>query len=104
MSKYLNINSEIFMVNEDEYNINYIEEFCNLNILKNLGEHERIVSLLNQMSYLFNTQKSISFYNITHGGYIPIKCADFYHKIFIKNEGDEQNNKNIETNINYYNK
>lgn len=103
MSKYVNINSEPFIVNQDEYNINYIEEFCNLNILKNLGEHERIVSLINEMSSLFNSQKTISFYNITHGGYIPIKCADFYDKIFIKNEGDKQNIRNIETNINYYN-
>jgi len=103
MSKYLNINSEPFMVNECEYDINYIEEFCNLTIFKNLGEHERIISLINEMSTLFNNEKSISFYNITHGGYIPIKCADFYDKIYIKNEGDKQNNINIETNVNYYN-
>lgn len=100
MSKYLNINSEPFVVNEDEYNINYIEEFCNLNILKNLGEHERIISLINEMSYLLNFSKTISFYNISHGGYIPLKCSDYYDKIYLKNEGDKQN---IEANINYYN-
>jgi hypothetical protein len=104
MSKQLIINSEPFVVNDNEYEKEYIEEFCNLNIYKNLGYHERIVSLINELSTLFTSFKTVFFYNITHGGYIPIKCADFYDKIYVKNESNNQHHiKTIKKNTNYYN-
>ena len=104
MSKNLNINSEPFVVNNDEYVKKYIEEFCNLNIYESLGYHERIISLINELSTLFSSAKSVYFYNVTHGGYIPIKCGDFYDKIYIKNERNSQQHiKNIKKNVNYYN-
>jgi len=100
MSKKIDINSEPFIVNENEYCQKYHDEFNNLNILENLGEHERIISLLNELSFLFS-EKSICFHNITHGGYIPIKCSDNFTRIFI---GNSSNNLiNLKKNAEYYN-
>ena len=76
----VSINSEPFIVNDNEYNNKYHKEFNNLNIIDKLGEHERIVSLLNDLSSLF-VEKNIYFHNTSHGGYIPIKCSDIYVKI-----------------------
>ena len=92
LKKNITVNSEPFNVNENEYLQKYNEEFNNLNILENLGVHERLISLLNEVSSLIK-DPSICFYNITHGGYIPIKCSEKFKKIFaysdIKNTVDD---------------
>ena len=72
----------------------------NLNILEHLGEHERIISLLNELSKLF-VEKTIYFNNISHGGYIPIKCSDNYNKVII--ESVDENLLCLKKNIEYYN-
>ena len=97
----VSINSEPFIVNDNEYNNKYHKEFNNLNIIDKLGEHERIVSLLNDLSSLF-VEKNIYFHNTSHGGYIPIKCSDIYDKIIIDNKNDIHI-ENIKYNIGYYN-
>ena len=81
--KTVNINFEPFVVADNEYSQKYHDEFNNLNILEHLGEHERIISLLNELSNLF-VEKTIYFNNISHGGYIPIKCSDNYNKVIIE--------------------
>ena len=58
IQRTVDINFEPFVVYEKEYSQKYHQEFNNLNILEHLGEHERIISLLNELSYLF-VQKTI---------------------------------------------
>ena len=51
--KKILINEESFIVNVDEYTkIDHLEFNC-LTILEKLGYHERIISLLNDLSQLF---------------------------------------------------
>ena len=98
--KTVNINFEPFVVADNEYSQKYHDEFNNLNILEHLGEHERIISLLNELSNLF-VEKTIYFNNISHGGYIPIKCSDNYNKVII--ESVDENLLCLKKNIEYYN-
>ena len=98
--KTVNINFEPFVVADNEYSQKYHDEFNNLNILEHLGEHERIISLLNELSNLF-VEKTIYFYDITHGGYIPIKCSDNFDKLIIENSDNHL--LSLKKNIEYYN-
>ena len=98
--KTVNINYEPFFVLDNEYSQKYHDQFNNLNILEHLGEHERIISLLNELSNLF-VEKTIYFNNISHGGYIPIKCSDNYNKVII--ESVDENLLCLKKNIEYYN-
>jgi len=100
MSKIIKINKEDFKVSNEEFNNVPHDEFNNLNILDSLGLFERMISLLKELSLLFDTKPSIDFFNITHGGYIPIKCANFFNNVFIHNTIDTQNDNII---INIYN-
>ena len=99
--KKILINEESFIVNVDEYTkIDHLEFNC-LTILEKLGYHERIISLLNDLSQLF-LNKNILFYNISHGGHIPIKCSDYFNKVFIENTTNSHL-ENLKKNIGYYN-
>jgi hypothetical protein len=82
-----NINGRDFWVKNSEYNKKNNQEFCNLNILDKLGEHERIISLLQELSFCYLHQKTTSFLlnlisiSITHGGYIEIQSAKNFNVI-----------------------
>lgn len=108
MTHNILINKEKFQVNSNEYNKIYHEEYNNLNILDQLGFHERQISLLNEISMLYE-KVNIKMTNVTHGGFIPIKCSNSFDKIYINNNIIHQNNilKNIishlqNKNIYYY--
>jgi hypothetical protein len=84
LNKDISINNEIFRVNQDEYNkINHID-YCNLRILDQLGFHERLISLLTEISSLYPQKVSIRMNHVTHGGFIPIKCSPFFQSIYIR--------------------
>ena len=85
------INKENFYVNEDEFVKVPHDEFNNLIILDSLGMQERIISLLKEISYLqFNFK--LKCINTTHGGYIPIKLVDFYKKVNVVTNKEQQLN------------
>jgi hypothetical protein len=87
----IKINKQDFYVNEDEFFKVQHDEFNNLNILDSLGIQERIVSLLTEISYLkFNFK--LKCINTTHGGYIPIKLLDFYKKVNVVTNKEQQSN------------
>ena len=98
MNKDIIINNKKYKVQNDEFNKIVIEEFCNLNIIKNLDIFERLISLIKELTLIFNKQINITFYNITHGGFIPINCADVFKNVFIFNDTSEYN-ENIISNI-----
>ena len=78
---------EKYWVRGHEYEKFVHTEFCNLNILDRLGEHERIISLLTELSECYMKKKSISYLpnllvnRISHGGYVEIKCSKFFNVI-----------------------
>lgn len=81
------INKENFIVKENEYNVVPHQEFNNLQIIDSLAEHERIISLLSELSFLFEKSNLLVF-NCSHGGYIPIKVADKFEKIGVIDPSD----------------
>jgi predicted O-methyltransferase YrrM len=91
MNELRKINKENFKVLKDEFKIIPHNEFNNLIILDSLGLFERLISLLKELSLLFESKPNILFYNITNGGYIPIKCSKEYKNLFIHNDIDQHN-------------
>lgn len=91
------INKENFIVFENEFAKIPHTEFNNLNILESLGLFERLVSLINELNCLENDMNLLCF-EVSHGGYIPIKTCSNYKKVFILNS-NESNNYNIIENI-----
>ena len=101
----ITLNGEKFYVEKDEYSYIGHHTYTNLKIINKLGEHERIISLLEQISKIYKTKPDLLYLNITHGGYIPIKCANNYSLIYVYTSDNNtiQNlyknieNKNINT-------
>lgn len=100
MDDYKNIliNKDTFRVFKSEFKQIPHTEFNNLLILDNISLFERIISLLHELTNIFTTKSNISFYDITHGGYIPIKCKEKFRDIFIINKID-LHNSNIISNM-----
>jgi tetratricopeptide (TPR) repeat protein len=82
--KDISINNEMFRVNEDEYNKINHAEYSNLRILDSLGFHERLISLLTEISSIYPQKVSVRMNHVTHGGFIPIKCSPFFQSIYIR--------------------
>ena len=99
----ISINKEEFLVKSDEYNPIIHDEFNNLKILSGLGEHERIISLLSELSQTIEGKKmNLICSQISHGGYIPIQLSKNFNVI----EGVVSSNEdfdNLETNRKKYN-
>ena len=88
MNKIIQINKEDFKVATDEFKKVPHSEFNNLNIFDSLGLFERLVSLLKELSLIFDKPPNISLFEIAHGGYIPIKCSHMFNQVFIHNKSD----------------
>lgn len=89
-NKIVSINKKLFQVNNDEYNKVIHNEYNNLNILDQLGFHERQISLLKELSKMFKTYYSnpskkinVRMNDVSHGGFIPIHCSYYYDNIYI---------------------
>ena len=84
MNKLVKINDEYFKVDINEFNKKYSKDFSNLDILYDLDQIEKIISIIEELSLIFD-KKNILFNNISHGGYIPIKLSKIYDNIYILN-------------------
>ena len=93
------VNNEIFRVNDDEFNTLKHEEYEVLQILENLGKFEKIISLLSELISICPSDKTLGFLSVSHGGFIPIKCCQFYEKVFILGEINESTLKNTNFNL-----
>jgi FkbM family methyltransferase len=74
------INNINYFVNNDEFNIIHHNEYTNLKIIDKLGYFETIVSFINKISHEHN----LFFYNVTHGGFIPLNCSKYCNHTFIQ--------------------
>lgn len=104
----ISINKQVFRVNKNEYTKIENNEYCNLHILDKLGFHERQISLLKELSKLYSKKINISMNDVSHGGFIPIKCSDVFNNIYINNNPIHSDNilhnivKNLKNNIFYH--
>jgi len=73
MNKKVTINNQSFRVNNDEYNKIDNKEYSNLNILDQLGFHERLISLLRELSNLY-TNSTLKMNNVTHKNMNSCNC------------------------------
>ena len=83
--KIVTLNKKDYVVSLDEYNEIPHKEYNNLKIIGKLGEHERLVSLLNETSNIFNSNqnKNVMCFGLSHGGYIPINISNKYDYYYI---------------------
>jgi len=100
--KDVTINHKTYQVNDSEYNIETNKpQFCNLKILQQVGEHERVISLLSEINQLVLMSSSKKYtqlvsIGVTHGGYMEIQLATKFHSIYYSSNDDHNN---IQTNI-----
>jgi hypothetical protein len=95
--KDVEIYGKTYKVCYNEFNKINHNEFNNLNIINNLGKYERLISLIKELS-LIEKDMEVLFYQITDGGFFPIKCSEFI-KVNICNETDIHT-LNFKNNIN----
>ena len=85
-SKDVDIYGKTYQVCYNEFNKINHNEFNNLNIINSLGKYERLIALIKELS-LIEKDMEVLFYQITDGGFFPIKCSDFI-KVNIINDKD----------------
>ena len=76
----LKINSKEYYVNENEFEHQPHNIYNHLFIRKDVGEYERIISLINELQCL--QLQNLIIYKNTHGGFIPINCCQNYQAIY----------------------
>jgi len=94
------IDGQQYQVNDNEFVKIPHDNFTNLVIRDNVGNFERIISLINELAVL--KIDNLILYDTTHGGFIPIKCSQKYSNIFAI-ETTLNHLDNITTNINNFN-
>ena len=111
----VDLNKRKYNVQDNEFNIIPHKEYNNLQIREKVGEFDRIVSLLQELSKVNlgneiqdqdkEVTKQCIFYDVTHGGYIPINCASKFDTIHLINnqnqetQQEQSHNDNIVENI-----
>jgi TPR repeat protein len=90
-----------YNIQSNEFNVITHNEYNNLQIRENVGLFDRIVSLLHELSKVKigneiqdKEKKQCIFYDVTHGGYIPINCASKFETIHLINNQNKQENQN----------
>ena len=101
--KVVTLNKKDYVVSLEEYKEIPHYEYNNLKIIDKLGEHERLVSLINEISNIFdvkNNKYAVSM-GLSHGGYIPINISNKYDNVYVY-DIDKNKLKYIDYNIEYH--
>ena len=64
--------------NKEFLNI-FIQAYCNLDILTDVGDLERLIGLISDLSEDLSISNVITF-NSTHGGFIPLQLSKCNHR------------------------
>lgn len=96
----VDINKRLYQVNGNEFNTIIHNEYNNLNIRADVGEIDRICSILREIKS--DTIDSVIVYNTTHGGYIPINIANTYNDVYLLNVAQEHE-ENLEKTVSSHN-
>ena len=89
-TKIIELNNEKYRVNENEFTKMYIEEYCNLNMVNDLRELERLSGLLKELTTMFQKKPSIFTCQTTYGGFLPLECIGLYENVFVLPKDDSQ--------------
>lgn len=73
-TKRIEIEKIYYQVCNNEFLNIYIQEYCNLNMFTDVGELERIIGLISDLSDDLSSTNVITF-NATHGGFIPLQLS-----------------------------
>ena len=92
----MKINGIDYFVNEGEFTQIPHVNYNNLVIRAEVGEFERIISLINEIGAL--KVENLITYNTTHGGFVPINCSSSYQSVFVV-ETHSSHIENTEKNI-----
>ena len=95
----VNIDKLDYLVNDNEFLQLHIQKYCNLNILNDVGDFERLISCMIELCNALNIPNFIHI-NPTHGGFIDLNCANKIPNIYIYfNDISTSHYSNINTNI-----
>ena len=92
------ISKQNYYVNGNEFNTVKHTVYNHLKINESVGQFERIVSLMNELTKL-NVSECIC-YHSTHGGFIPIHCSKIFKTVYVLNstlEHRENITRNVQT-------
>ena len=73
-TKRIEIEKIYYQVCNNEFLNIYIQEYCNLNMFTDVGELERLIGLISDLSDDLSSTNVITF-NATHGGFIPLQLS-----------------------------
>lgn len=93
------LNGNEYHVKPNEFSQIKHHTYTNLFLVDKLGKFERIISLLQQLSIINDT--NLICFNTTHGGFIPINCRDNYNNIYCFTQ-DSITELCIKNNLNIY--
>ncbi len=96
----IDINKKQYNILTNEFSLIVHNEYNHLKIRDGLGQNERIISLLTELSQTLNIGTGL-FFNPTHGGFVPINCSDQFKKVYIVNSNEHRTN--IKDNIALHN-
>jgi hypothetical protein len=77
------LNSFEYIVKKDEFIIQPHQEYNNLKIYPKVGELERVVGLLTDLSEN-KSDSTLLVIGWSHGGFVPINCAKKYNNVVVK--------------------
>lgn len=94
-TKEVKIENKQYFVNENEFCKIEHKEYNNLRILDNVGELERIISLICEIKNIHEDIKDLLIEKSDYGGFVPINCSPSFEKIVLLDYNDNVK-KNIE--------
>ena len=101
--KVVTLNKKDYIVSLDDYKEIPHNEYNNLKIIDKLGDHERVISLINEISNIFDIKnnKYVMSMGLSHGGYIPLNLTNKYDNVYVY-DTDKNKLKYIDYNIEYH--
>ena len=96
----IEIDKKKYFVNTNEFlPLISISKYCNLKLYNELGIFERIIGLINDISYDCQISNFIQL-DVTHGGFIMLNCLSLNKKIYYTCSNEHKSN--IDLNIENY--
>jgi len=96
----LTLNGFEYSVKPGEFEIQPHLEYNNLQIYPKVGELERIIGLLNDLTEN-KTDSTLAVYGWSHGGFVPIGCSKVYSKVFVYSNDNVINTPNLPNNVHF---
>lgn len=100
----ITINRKKYKVETTEFPKFFIQEYCNLHLLQEVGHLERMFGFLRDVLPVIGEKKELVIINSSHGGFLPIQLSAFYSKIWlIHSQNLNLHASNIKDNVKNHN-